>query len=377
MERINVDGLRTFLAVARHQHLGHAAESLQTDQSTVSRRIARLEQEVGVPLFERVGRNIRLTPAGARLVPRAERLLHDVHEAVADAAGAVSVEGGEVRIGFLHTVGARWLPERMARFLDVHPGVRFVLRDGTAAEVVAGILGGDFDLGIIGPPPSNRDLEIVPLFRERVAVVVPVGHRLVGRTSCTLHDLADEPLILPRSRSGLRRIVDEAFAREGLPERVAYEGDDFTIVQGLVEAGLGTTLLPMPLPTPSDRVAVIPLRQPPIARTMALCWDRRRTLPPAAALFAEHLRPPQDPFDPPLSATQPTAEASDEERTGQPGRRTAPRPSGPSVATHEGPSTLRRQPKPGLDTTATLSAVDDRPRERSEARGAADRTLPT
>jgi LysR family transcriptional activator of glutamate synthase operon len=302
MDRINVDGLRTFLAVARYEHLGQAADSLHADQSTVSRKVARLEQEVGVALFERVGRSIRLTAAGGRFIPRAERLLHDLREAISDAAGAVSVESGEVRIGFLHTVGARWLPERLARFLDAHPHVRFTLLEGTSAEVVAGVLNGEFDLGILGPPPaSSRELEILPLFRERVAVVVPAGHRLVGRTSCTLRDLADEPLILPRSRSGLRRVVDDAFAREGLTERVAYEGDDFTIVQGLVEAGLGTTLLPMPLPVPSTRVAVIPLRQPPIARTMALCWDRRRTLPPAASLFVEHLRPRQDPFDPPLS----------------------------------------------------------------------------
>lgn len=302
MDRINADGLRTFLAVARYEHLGQAAESLQADQSTVSRKIARLEHEVGVALFERVGRSIRLTAAGSRFVGRAERLLHDLREAISDAAGAVSVESGEVRIGFLHTVGARWLPERLARFTDAYPHVRFTLLEGTSSEVVAGVLTGEFDLGILGPPPVNsRELEIVPLFRERVAVVVPAGHRLVGRTSCTLRDLADEPLILPRSRSGLRRVVDDAFAHEGLPERVAYEGDDFTIIQGLVEAGLGTTLLPMPLPVPSTRVAVIPLRQPPIARTMALCWDRRRTLPPAAALFAEHLRPRQDTFDPPLS----------------------------------------------------------------------------
>jgi len=303
MNRINVDGLRTFLAAARHEHLGQAAETLHADQSTVSRKIARLEQEVGVPLFERIGRQIRLTPAGERFVPRAERLLDDLRDAVADAARAVSVETGEVRVGFLHTIGLRWLPEQLARFLDSHPGVRFTLREGTSTEVVAGVVGGDFDLGILGPPPTNRrELEVLPLFRERVAVVVPAGHRLVGRTSCTLRDLADEPLILPRSRTGLRKIVDDAFARESLPERVAYEGDDFTIVQGMVEAGLGTTLLPMPLPVPSTRVAVIPLRQPPIARTMALCWDRRRTLPPAAALFAEHLRPAQEPFDPPLSA---------------------------------------------------------------------------
>jgi LysR family transcriptional activator of glutamate synthase operon len=304
MDRINADLLRTFLEVAKLEHLGHAADVLGADQSTVSRKIARLESEFGVPLFERIGRSIRLTQAGRRLVGRAERLLNDMRDAIADAAGAVSAETGQVHIGFLHTVGARWLPERLARFLKTHPAVRFILVEGTVTEVIAGVTGGDFDLGIAGPPPvNNPELVIHPLFRERVAVVVPAGHRLVGRSSCTLEDLADEPLILPRSRSGLRKIIDEAFAAKGLATRVAYEGDDFSIVEGLVEAGLGSTLLPMPLPAPSTRVAVIPLRDPPIARTMALCWDRRRTLPPAANLFAQRLlSESSEPFDLPVSA---------------------------------------------------------------------------
>jgi LysR family transcriptional activator of glutamate synthase operon len=304
MDRINADLLRTFLEVARLEHLGRAAEVLQADQSTISRKVARLEQEVGVPLFERIGRSIRLTQAGRRMVGRAERLLNDLRDAIADAEGAVSAETGQVSVGFLHTVGARWLPERLARFLQSHPKVRFVLVEGTANEVVSGITGGDFDLGILGPPPTNMpDLEIHPLFRERVAVVVPAGHRLVGQSACKLEDLAGERLILPRSRSGLRKVIDDAFAAQHLSVNVAYEGDDFTIVQGLVEAGLGITLLPMPLPAPSNRVAVIPLRDPPIARTMALCWDRRRALPPAADLFAERLLAEnREPFDLPVSA---------------------------------------------------------------------------
>jgi len=304
VDRINADLLRAFLEVARMEHLGRAADLMQADQSTVSRKITRLEHEVGVPLFERIGRSIRLTQAGRRFVPRAERLLNDLRDAIADAEGAVSAETGRVHIGFLHTVGSRWLPERLARFLRDHPAVRFVLEEGTTAEVLSGVLSGDFDLGILGPPPSGvPEVEVHPLFRERVAAVVPSGHRLVGRTSCTLHDLADEPLILPRSRSGLRKIIDDAFAAQGLGINVAYEGDDFSIVQGLVEAGLGSTLLPMPLPAPSTRVAVIPLREPPIARTMVLCWDRRRTLPPAANLFARRLiQDVGEPFDLPVSA---------------------------------------------------------------------------
>jgi DNA-binding transcriptional LysR family regulator len=290
MDRINIDQLETFLAVADHGHLGRAAEALGADQSTVSRKVARLEQELGVALFERIGRSIRLTQPGARFVHRAERVIHDLQEAVDEIRGVASAESGEVRIGFLHTVGIHWLPEQMARFLRDHPNVRFSLAEGTPPEVISGLLGGDYDLGIVGPPPTgHRDLEVRALFRERVAVAVPVGHRLVGRTSVTLRDIADEALVLPRERTGMRRVIDDAFEREGLAKRVAYEGDDFTIIQGLVESGLGVTLLPMPLPFPSDRVAVIPLRQPPIARTMALCWDRRRALPASAALFSEHL----------------------------------------------------------------------------------------
>ena len=304
MDRINPDWLRTFIEVARLEHLGRAAEVLHADQSTVSRKIARLEQEVGVSLFERIGRSIRLTQAGRRFLPRAERLLNEIRDAIADAEGAVSAETGEVHIGFLHTLGIRWLPDRLAGFLALHPSVRFVLQEGTPGEVVSGLVAGDFDLGILGPPPSNvPDLEIHPLFRERVAVVVPAAHPLAGRGSCTLRELADEPLVLVRSRSGLRKVIDDAFAAQGLPIHLAYEGDDLSIVQGLVEAGLGITLLPMPLPTPSTRVAVVPLRDPPIARTMALCWDRRRILPAAANLFAQRLLSDvHEHFDLPVSA---------------------------------------------------------------------------
>lgn len=303
MDRINVGWLRNFMEVARSEHLGQAAELLQTDQSTVSRKLARLEDEIGVGLFERVGRSVRLTQAGNRFIPRVERLLRDVREAVQDAQGAVSSETGEVRVGFLHTVGSRWLPERLARFLELHPRVRFRLEEGTTADLARKILQGDLDVAIMGPPPAGiPELSITPLFRERVAVVVPRDHQLAGRATCSLRDIASEPLILPRSRSGLRKIIDDAVARAGLELEVAYEGDDFSIVQGLVEAGLGASLLPLPLPFPSDLVAIVALEDPTIARTVAVCWDRRRALPPPAALFVNRLTAVEGPLLPPVEA---------------------------------------------------------------------------
>jgi LysR family transcriptional regulator, transcription activator of glutamate synthase operon len=291
MDRINPDLLKTFLEVARAEHLGRAADNLIADQSTVSRKIVRLEQEVGVPLFERIGRNIRLTEAGKRFVVRAERLLNELRDAVNDAQHAMTTATGLIHVGFLHTVGARWLPERISRFLKGHPQVRFVLNDGTAAEVTTGVLNGDHDIGIVGPPPHNvPELEIVPIFRELIAVVTYATHPLAKQKSCTLSDLTNEPLILLRSRSGLRRVIDDAFTNQGMSPTIAYEADDFSIIQGLVEAKLGITLMPTPLPTPSTDLVAVPLRDPPVMRTMAMIWDRRRTLPPAALLFAQELR---------------------------------------------------------------------------------------
>src|SRR5205085_553560 len=97
--------LETFLEVARLEHLGKAAQALQSEQSTVSRTIGRLEDEVGVPLFQRIGRSIRLTQAGQRFVGRAQKMVGEMRDAVAEAEGTVSPETGDVRLAFLHTVG--------------------------------------------------------------------------------------------------------------------------------------------------------------------------------------------------------------------------------------------------------------------------------
>lgn len=281
--------MQTFLLAAETEHLGRAAEALQAEQSTVSRKIARLEEEVGIPLFERVGRSVRLTPAGERFAHRARRILDDIRDSVADAQGAASPETGEVTLSFLHTVGTRWLPSRLARFVEAYPAVRFTLLQGTVAEITQGLLQGEIDLGIVGPPPSAKEIEVSPLYREQVAAVVPLNHRLANRPSCSIAELAQELLILPRSRSGLRRLIDEAFSKAGVAQHVAHEGDDFDLVQALVEAGLGVSLLPLPLPHPATEVAIIPLSDVTIERTMALCWDSRRDLPPAASLFAHSL----------------------------------------------------------------------------------------
>ncbi len=290
MDRINSDILQTFLLAADTEHLGRTADGMNAEQSTISRKIARLEEEVGVPLFERVGRSVRLTPAGTRFAHRSRRLLNELRDAIAEAQGSVSPETGEVHLGFLHTVGLRWLPERIAAFLADYPSVRFTLSQRTIPELTHGIMNGELDLGIAGPPPLGiKDLEVVPLFEEQLAAVVAPNHPLAAATSCTLEQLAAEPLILPRARFGLRQVIEEAFASAGIALQVRYEGDDLAIVQSLVSSGLGNSLLPLPLPLSGTKVVVVPISGTLIKRTMVLCWDRRRLLPPAAGLFSQRL----------------------------------------------------------------------------------------
>jgi len=218
---------------------GERPKALQNDQSTVSRKIVRLEHEVGVPLFERIGRSIRLTKAGRRFVGRAERILGEMRDAVAEAAGTVSPRPGRsTSDSFIRSEPTGCPSASPASSTSTRGALHPRGRDHRRGRRRRA--GRQLRPGILGPPGHTPELELVPLFRERIAVVVPLEHHLVGRSSVTLRDIATEPLILPRSRTGLRRVIDDAFARQGLSERVAYEGDDFAIVQGLAEAGLGS-----------------------------------------------------------------------------------------------------------------------------------------
>ncbi len=276
---MDLSTVRSFLAVAAHGHVTRAAAELRISQPGLSRAIARLERELGAPLFDREGRTLRLNHFGEIFREHAERLVAAEEAARRALAQAADPERGEVGLGFLHTQGTVLVPELVRGYRREHPHVRFRLSQGSAERLRAEVADGRADMAITSPRPDG--LSWHPLVTERLCLAVPADHGLAGHATVRLADAAAEPFILMRHGFGLRSITDELFGREGLTPEIAFEGEDATILRGLVAAGLGVAVVP-----PGERIAGV--SQVVIAdarRTIGLAWVDGRTRPPVVENF--------------------------------------------------------------------------------------------
>ncbi|MDI2130954.1 LysR family transcriptional regulator [Yinghuangia seranimata] len=270
-----------FAAVARAEHVTRAAEALDIPQPTLSRTVARLERELGVPLLVRTGRGVRLTRQGRTLLAAVEPLLDRLEEACAEIQGEVSATRGKVAFGFLHTMGGEAVPGLLRDFRADHPGIRFALVQDAGPTMLVRMRAGDLDLCITSPLPDDPNLAVHALDEQRLYLVVPADHRLAGRRRVRLAEAAGEPFVCMGPGYGLRRITDALCAEAGFVPQVAFEGEEADTLRGLVAAGLGVALLPAPDEGGRAGTVHLEVTEPRAYRTLALSWpaDRPQTAP--------------------------------------------------------------------------------------------------
>ncbi|MFJ4315283.1 LysR family transcriptional regulator [Streptomyces lavendulae] len=234
--------LRCFQVVARHEHISRAADELRTAQPSVSRTIARLEAELGVPLFDRRGRRIHLNRHGAAFLLRVDRALAELDDGrreLADVARAGG--GGEVTVASETLLTLTGL---LARFRAARPGVDVRLRQASADTMAHLLRTREADLCFASQPLAGPALESVVLLTEEVLLAVPRGHRLAGRDRVPVAELAGEPFVTPGRGHWQRVLADRLFERAGVRPTVVCEGDEPGAVLDLVAAGLGVALVP-------------------------------------------------------------------------------------------------------------------------------------
>jgi DNA-binding transcriptional LysR family regulator len=241
------DALHTFLTVHRRGGISNAAKVLHRSQPAISRRIALLEQELGVPLLERIAGRAMLSDAGRVLVPYAERAVAAAQDAENAVRALARSNAGPVALAVVGTLAGGRLSAILKRFAAEHPAVELSLRTATSAEVSDLIRRGEATIGLRYDRDRSRDLDCDLLFTERLQVVCAPDHPRAGRRVAKLADLRDERWIAFPVVPGRREItashVFALFQTHGLGETAWTAVDSLTAQKRLVEAGLGIALL--------------------------------------------------------------------------------------------------------------------------------------
>lgn len=277
--------LAHFVAVARTQHVTRAAEQLGVAQPTLSRSLARLERDLGVALFVRTGRALRLSRAGALLLEHAERALSELETGLDALAGQGDPDRGRVAFGFLHTLGGSAVPQLLREFRQQRPGVRFELVQRGHDVLLELLRGGAVDLCLTSPLPAEAGLVSIALHEQPLHLVVPADHRFARRRRLRLAEAEHEQFVGLERGYGLRRTTDDWCLHAGFVPQLAFEGEEIDTVRGLVAAGLGVALLP---PDPSGGVrgvVEVEVTQPRPTRVVGLVWRRGGLESAAAAAF--------------------------------------------------------------------------------------------
>jgi DNA-binding transcriptional LysR family regulator len=285
--------LRTFKTVADVASFSLAAQRLKLSQPSVSYQVKELEETLGLPLLDRLGKRVQLTEAGTILYGYARRMLDTLDEVSVELEEMRGIQRGSLRVGASTTVGIYLLPAALGAFKKLHPGLVISLEIGSRARVQEQVLRNELDLAVVGPASKDADLAIIPFLSDELVVVAPAGHPLASRRKLTLKDLADQPFIMREASSGSRWSLEKEARKAGAKLSVAMELGSNGAIKHAVESGLGLAVISRyaaALEFSSGRLVELDVRGFPIRRDWHIVHLRRRKLPASVHAFIDFLK---------------------------------------------------------------------------------------
>ncbi len=284
--------LRYLVTIVEEGGFTRAAERVHVAQPGISAQIRQLERELGQELLDRSGRTVRLTEAGAVVLPLARAALQAVEDMREAADQLAGLTRGHVRVGMVTSCGVPDLPALLAEFRFAYPGIDITLTEDNAVALVEAVRAGELDLVLTAlsdaDPPG---LELAVLADEAIVAVVRHGVELAGKDTVTLAALAEETLICMPAGSGIRAIFDDACAAAGLRPRVALEATNPQMLAQLAIRGLGVALVPESTAQENaELLHQLTITRPALRGRLAMAWRADGPRSTAARALVAHVR---------------------------------------------------------------------------------------
>ncbi|MCA0395565.1 MAG: DNA-binding transcriptional regulator OxyR [Proteobacteria bacterium] len=291
---MNIRDLKYLIAVADHRHFGRAAAASFVSQPTLSTQIRKLEEELGVALFERAPRKVMLTPIGVEIVERARRVVGEVEQMKEAARRSQKPEAGVVRLGIFPTLGPYLLPHVIPAIRERFPDLQLLLVEEKSDELLARLRDGRLDAAILALPLLDEQLHHEYLFEEPFLLAVPERHPLAARDALRIDDLAREDLLLLEDGHCLRRQTLDVCQLAGAQEKTEFRATSLETLRQMVAANVGITLLPAlavqpPVAHPAN-LRLLPFRDARPSREIAMFWRRSSAMSEFLAALAAIFR---------------------------------------------------------------------------------------
>lgn len=284
---MNLYHLRYFVTLAHLEHYTKAAEKLMITQPSLSHAISLLENELGISLFEKDGRNIVLTKYGKIFLNNVEKSLEILDSSIKTLKLIGSGEG-KIHLAFLRTLGTDFVPDITRKFLQYHEkkSIEFNFHTiATSVDIIQGLKERKYDIAFCSKTRKEQGIEFIPVASQELVLIVPTDHPLANRNTIDLIDTIPYPQIFFTNKSGLRPIIDDLFAQIGKEPKIAYEVEEDQVIAGLVAKNFGIAVCPnMPILN-SMNLKVIEISSPSFERLFYLAMLKDGYLAPVVHEF--------------------------------------------------------------------------------------------
>lgn len=285
--------LEIFLSVAEEKSFSRAAEKMLRTQPALSIAIKRLEEELGETLFDRSSKSGTLTEAGHILLSYAQRMINLRDEARDSIAELRGMYRGRLTIGANESTSLYLLPELLLDYRKLYPNIKIEVFRNVSERIPTEVLERNLDFGFLSYDPKNPQLQSIELNRDELVLVVPPGHRFVGRRQVTVKELGDEQFVAHNVKTPARTRIFELFARHDTPLNICIELATLETIKAFVELEAGIAILPRLAVRDeliAGRLVEVPVKGMKIDKVLRLIFRRENTLSHAAKCFLDLVR---------------------------------------------------------------------------------------
>lgn len=284
---MNLNHLQYFRVLAKLEHYTQAAEQLSITQPSLSHAISTLEKELGTYLFEKQGRNVRLTKYGRFFLTYVENALDELELGEKKLRELTSQSNGSIDLGFIYTLGAQFVPTLVNDFLkyETYQNIRFSFGQGNTKQIIQDLKNEKYDLALCSYVENEPEIEFIPITQQELVMIVPPHHPLAKKESVDLKEVSEYPFISFNKESGIRKLIDALFDEINVQPTIICEVEEDTAVAGLVSVNYGVAIVPRISFLDQFNVKILPITNPKHERYIYLASVKNKYVSPSVTAF--------------------------------------------------------------------------------------------